>query len=141
MPRDRLPRSHIFCLECWSSHGKAHGSQSRKLSCPACSTPLVIVDDAVMTNLVPSEDYKSSVLSGPSSSVVMDIDRALAFWTYRKHQKLCASQFSTSIIVGKHLLTKQRGSVYRDHMHLSLAEKLAQFEANTERAVAEIQRL
>jgi E3 ubiquitin-protein ligase CCNP1IP1 len=41
-------------------------------------------DDAVITQLDPTEDYKTSVLSGMSPSVIMECaGRGLAFYSYQ----------------------------------------------------------
>ncbi|KAI9027153.1 hypothetical protein CLU79DRAFT_740521 [Phycomyces nitens] len=76
--------SHIFCLEC------ANRAFPRALVCPACDTQLNQSDDIVVTQLNPSEEYKSSVLAGLRPDVVMDIcSRAIAFYQYQTSQELC----------------------------------------------------
>ncbi|KAJ3276980.1 hypothetical protein HDV01_000032 [Terramyces sp. JEL0728] len=51
------------------------------LVCPACETSLTQRDDVVITNLNPTEDYKSSVLSGLRPELIAEIaSRALSFW-------------------------------------------------------------
>ena len=57
--------------------------------CPACKTLLAKPDDIMTTTLNPSEDYKTSVLSGLDPSTVMECaGRALAFWTYQTTQEM-----------------------------------------------------
>jgi E3 ubiquitin-protein ligase CCNP1IP1 len=46
-------------------------------------------DDVVVTNLNPTEDYKTSVLSGLSPNVIMECaGRALSFWAYQTTQEM-----------------------------------------------------
>ncbi|KAI4165557.1 MAG: hypothetical protein LQ342_000970 [Letrouitia transgressa] len=57
--------------------------------CPACQTSLSNPDDAVSTQLNPTEDYKTSVLSGLSPSTIMECaGRGLAFWSYQATQEM-----------------------------------------------------
>ncbi|KAG2339874.1 hypothetical protein BDR05DRAFT_938474 [Suillus weaverae] len=56
--------------------------------CPACETSLTEPDDVVVCSLHPTNDYKTSVLSGLSPSLIMEIcSRALSFWQYQVHQE------------------------------------------------------
>lgn len=46
-------------------------------------------DDVVITALNPTEDYKTSVLSGLSPNVIMECaGRALSFWAYQTTQEM-----------------------------------------------------
>lgn len=46
-------------------------------------------DDVVVAALNPSEDYKTSILSGLSPSIIMDCaSRALAFYSYQASQEM-----------------------------------------------------
>ncbi|KAI9248484.1 hypothetical protein BDA99DRAFT_564723 [Phascolomyces articulosus] len=75
--------SHIFCINCANHHF------NQALVCPACSTPLTQSDDIVVTQLNPSEEYKSSILAGLKPDVIMDISsRAVAFHSYQISQEL-----------------------------------------------------
>lgn len=57
--------------------------------CPACRNLLSQPDDAVSTSLHPTEDYKTSVLSGLSPSTIMECaGRGLAFWSYQSTQEM-----------------------------------------------------
>lgn len=48
----------------------------------------------MIANLNPSEDYKTSVLSGLSPNIVMECaGRALCFWAYQTSQHICYQQF------------------------------------------------
>ncbi|KAI0035684.1 hypothetical protein K488DRAFT_42796 [Vararia minispora EC-137] len=60
--------------------------------CPACETSLGEPDDVVVCSLHPTNDYKTSVLSGLSPSIVLEICSrycllAISFWQYQIHQE------------------------------------------------------
>lgn len=81
--------SHIFCLPCAERLGLSTPRDGQRL-CPACSTQLVNLDDAVVTSLNPTEDYKTSILSGFSPAVIMECaGRGLSFWSYQMAQEMC----------------------------------------------------
>jgi len=88
--------SHIFCVPCSETLGlasapaPAHSSSSAHARvCPACETELAGLDDVVVTRLNPAEDYKTSVLSGLSPTIVMECaGRALAFFSYQTAQEM-----------------------------------------------------
>ena len=62
-------------------------------------------DDVVVTNLNPSEDYKTSVLSGLSPNVIMECaGRALSFWAYQTTQEMCVSEIYYCIAISADLL-------------------------------------
>jgi len=51
--------------------------------------PLPNPDDAVIANLNPTEDYKTSVLSGLSPTVILECaGRGLSFWQYQMAQEM-----------------------------------------------------
>jgi E3 ubiquitin-protein ligase CCNP1IP1 len=55
----------------------------------ACNGDLSKPDDAVIAVLDPSEDYKTSVLSGLSPNIIMECaGRALSFWAYQTTQEM-----------------------------------------------------
>ena len=84
---DRQP-SHVFCNECSDALGLTAAAGGQRL-CPACQTVLTQPDDAVSTSLQPTEDYKTSVLSGLSPSTIMECaGRGLAFWSYQSTQEM-----------------------------------------------------
>lgn len=57
--------------------------------CPACQTHLPRPDDAISAILNPSEDYKTSVLSGLCPEAIMECaGRGLSFWSYQMVQDL-----------------------------------------------------
>jgi len=80
--------SHIFCVPCSESLGLSNPDSNTR-TCPACATNLANPDDAVVTQLNPSEDYKTSVLSGLSPSVIMECaGRGLSFHSYQTTQEM-----------------------------------------------------
>ncbi|KAF4337694.1 e3 ubiquitin ligase ccnb1ip1 [Fusarium beomiforme] len=86
--------SHIFCMECAQRLGVTEQEADRRNTCPACHSQLTNPDDAVITNLNPSEDYKTSVLSGLSPNVIMECaGRALSFWAYQTTQDIYYQQY------------------------------------------------
>lgn len=85
--------SHIFCVHCADSFGITDQSANRQTSCPACESQLPNPDDAVIATLNPSEDYKTSVLSGLSPNIIMECaGRALSFWAYQTTQDIYFQQ-------------------------------------------------
>ncbi|KAL1743576.1 hypothetical protein HDZ31DRAFT_83334 [Schizophyllum fasciatum] len=87
-------RSHIFCVEC------ANELFTAARLCPACETSLTEPDDVVVQipqvcSLRPSNDYKTSVLSGLSPSIILEIcSRAISFWQYQIHQEKLIPPFA-----------------------------------------------
>ncbi|KAI0676821.1 hypothetical protein C8Q78DRAFT_47645 [Trametes maxima] len=74
--------SHIFCIDC------ANELFNASRLCPACETSLTEPDDVVVCSLHPSNDYKTSVLSGLNPAIILEIcSRALSFWQYQIHQE------------------------------------------------------
>ncbi|KAL8705220.1 MAG: hypothetical protein Q9201_001677 [Fulgogasparrea decipioides] len=64
-------------------------SPSGQRVCPACETSLPNPDDVVSTQLNPTEDYKTSVLSGFTPSTIVECaGRGLAFWSYQSTQEM-----------------------------------------------------
>ncbi|TFY72092.1 hypothetical protein EVG20_g897 [Dentipellis fragilis] len=54
----------------------------------ACETSLTEPDDVVVCSLHPSNDYKTSVLSGLNPSTILEIcSRAISFWQYQIYQE------------------------------------------------------
>lgn len=86
--------SHIFCVECAQKINLANQDNQTRSSCPACGSHLADPDGAVVTILNPSEEYKTSVLSGLSPSIIMECaGRALSFWAYQATQDICYQQY------------------------------------------------
>ncbi|KIY45874.1 hypothetical protein FISHEDRAFT_48450 [Fistulina hepatica ATCC 64428] len=64
--------------------------------CPACETSLSEPDDVVVCSLHPSNDYKTSVLSGLNPSIILEIcSRAISFWQYQTHQE---SSYQSAVV-------------------------------------------
>lgn len=81
--------SHIFCVPCSEALGGLADPNAARRICPACETQLGNPDDAVLTQLQPSEDYKTSVLSGLSPSIIMECaGRGLSFYSYQTSQEM-----------------------------------------------------
>ncbi|KAL4943748.1 hypothetical protein BDV06DRAFT_234333 [Aspergillus oleicola] len=92
--------SHIFCLQCAETSGLSRYGDERR--CPACDMALLNPDDAVSTVLQPTEDYKTSVLSGLNPNTIMECTgRALRFWTYQMTQEIVYQE-----VLGKTLKEK-----------------------------------
>ncbi|TGZ80811.1 hypothetical protein EX30DRAFT_307066 [Ascodesmis nigricans] len=80
---------HIFCTSCAETLRLVNPPPNTPRRCPACDTELSGPDDAVLAILNPADDYKTSVLSGLSPSVIMEIaGRGLAFWGYQVTQEV-----------------------------------------------------
>lgn len=80
--------SHVFCLTCSDSLGLSNPNGSTRV-CPACETHLSNPDDAVVAQLNPTEDYKTSVLSGLSPTIILECAaRAISFYTYQTTQEM-----------------------------------------------------
>ncbi|KAK5670763.1 hypothetical protein BDV3_005041 [Batrachochytrium dendrobatidis] len=61
---------------------------SQAMVCPACETSLTQRDDIVVSELNPTEDYKSSVISGLRPDLIIEIvGRAISFWMYQVSQE------------------------------------------------------
>lgn len=83
------PLSHIFCVDCSNQLQLSGQREGRRPTCPACDSQLPNLDDVVVANLNPTEDYKTSVLSGLDPNVVMECaGRALNFWAYQTTQEM-----------------------------------------------------
>ncbi|KAI1823585.1 hypothetical protein F4861DRAFT_310457 [Xylaria intraflava] len=107
---------HIFCGDCATRLGLASQRRDQLIACPACGTHLTNPDDAVVTNLSPSEDYKTSVLSGLNPNVIIDCaSRALSFWAYQVTQEI----------------------IYQQHMSKTLTDKYASLNVHLDKIVNE----
>lgn len=96
--RQLMFSSHIFCLECANRLQLSHPPAGQRPVCPACDAHLTNPDDAVITNLNPTEDYKTSLLSGLSPGIIMECaGRGLSFWTYQTSQEVYVPPTSCGI--------------------------------------------
>ncbi|KAJ5811370.1 cyclin [Penicillium riverlandense] len=94
--------SHIFCLPCADSLGLSHPTAGHR-RCPACQTVLLNPDDAVSTVLNPTEDYKTSVLSGLDPGTIVECaGRALGFWSYQTTQEIFYQEFLGKALTEKY---------------------------------------
>ena len=85
-----MSSSHIICLQCSKQLQITNGGQQS--ACPVCNTNFTNPDDAIIAILNPTEDYKTSVLSGLSPNVIMECaGRALSFWAYQTTQEMFVS--------------------------------------------------
>ncbi|KAF8138249.1 hypothetical protein EV363DRAFT_1251744 [Boletus edulis] len=92
--------------------------------CPACETSLTEPDDVVVCCLHPTNDYKTSVLSGLSPSIIMEIcSRALSFWQYQIHQEKCHA-VTRNLNDKNAQLQKQLDNVVREGMHSHVTTEL-----------------
>ncbi|KAM3556546.1 hypothetical protein ARSEF4850_005480 [Beauveria asiatica] len=95
--------SHIFCLECTNRFCLSGQDRQNRVPCPACDTQLSSPDDAVISNLKPSEAYKTSILSGLSPSIIMECaGRALSFWAYQTTQNIYYQQYLYKTLTEKY---------------------------------------
>ncbi|OAQ96545.1 hypothetical protein LLEC1_02347 [Akanthomyces lecanii] len=101
---NRGHRSHIFCLDCTNRFClSGQDRQKNGVPCPACDTQLSSPDDAVISNLKPSEAYKTSILSGLSPSIIMECaGRALSFWAYQTTQNIYYQQYLYKTLTEKY---------------------------------------
>ncbi|KAF8484487.1 hypothetical protein DFH94DRAFT_623520 [Russula ochroleuca] len=113
--------------------------------CPACETSLVEPnnvpcgwvfgansDDVVVSSLHPSNDYKTSVLSGLNPATILEIcSRAISFWQYQIHQENSFQHAVVRSINDKNAqLQKQLENLVReaDSEISLLSSKLSDFE-------------
>ena len=87
--------------------------------CPACLTSLSNADDAVSTSMNPSEDYKTSVLSGLNPTIIMECTaRAMGFWTYQATQEMYDTSYQTALCKMTDCY-----STYQEYLAKTLTEK------------------
>ncbi|KAF4125350.1 E3 ubiquitin-protein ligase CCNP1IP1 [Geosmithia morbida] len=89
-----------------------------------CRSELPTPQDATITNLKPTEEYKTSVLSGLSPNIIMECaGRALSFWAYQTTQDI----------------------YYHQHLYQTLADKYSDLHVHLEKTMndsnAQIERL
>lgn len=85
--------SHVFCTDCSSRFRLSGQREGQRPICPACDVHLPNPDDVVITDLNPTEDYKTSVLSGLNPNIIMECaGRALSFWAYQTTQEMLVRQ-------------------------------------------------
>ncbi|KAI1383602.1 uncharacterized protein F4822DRAFT_434715 [Hypoxylon trugodes] len=95
--------SHIFCIDCASRLGLTGQRHEHRNSCPACGAQLTNPDDAVISNLDPSEDYKTSVLSGLNPNIIIECaNRGLSFWAYQVTQEVVYQEYLGKTLTEKY---------------------------------------
>ncbi|QDS74315.1 hypothetical protein FKW77_004042 [Venturia effusa] len=95
--------SHILCLPCAEKTGLSAPTNDGIRQCPACGVRLMNQDDAVITQLDPSEDYKTSVLSGLTPTIIMECaGRGLSFYNYQVNQEITYQSHLASNLRKKH---------------------------------------
>ncbi|KAF3920795.1 hypothetical protein ABW20_dc0106846 [Dactylellina cionopaga] len=99
--------SHIFCTSCADNLLTKQATSSRHLgtvapTCPACHTELKNPDDIVKSNLNPTDDYKTSVLSGLNPSLILEIaGRGISFWMYQTTQEIVYQEYVSKTLTDK----------------------------------------
>ncbi|KAL8716783.1 MAG: hypothetical protein Q9225_005921 [Loekoesia sp. 1 TL-2023] len=94
--------SHIFCSACSQTLGLDAAPTAHRI-CPACETSLPNPDDVVSTQLNPTEDYKTSVLSGFCPSTIVECaGRGLAFWSYQSTQEIVYQEYLAKSLTDKY---------------------------------------
>ncbi|KAJ4985710.1 E3 ubiquitin-protein ligase CCNB1IP1 [Stagonosporopsis vannaccii] len=107
--------SHVFCTQCADTTGLSR-SQNTHRNCPACGAELQNPDDVVVAGLNPSEDYKTSVLSGLSPSIIMECaSRSLAFHSYQTSQEIIYQEHLAKGLTEKYdVLNQQMDQLIHD---------------------------
>ncbi|CAD6448664.1 3b4b70bb-6926-4e5f-8011-0c84d4c8c40c [Sclerotinia trifoliorum] len=109
--------SHVFCIECSNQSQLSTNTQdNRRSTCPACDMLLPNPDDVVVANLNPSEDYKTSVLSGLTPGVIVECaGRALSFWAYQTTQEIVYQEYLAKSLTDKYsTLNTQMDKIIHD---------------------------
>ncbi len=79
---------HILCVDCSRTLGLSDAPLSQR-RCPVCNTDIPNVDDAILTRLNPSEEYKTSILSGLDPMTILECaSRAIGFWVYQTTREM-----------------------------------------------------
>jgi E3 ubiquitin-protein ligase CCNP1IP1 len=130
--------SHIFCLPCANGMNLPNAELAYR-TCPACNARLNNRDDCALTTMNPSEDYKTSILSGFGPSVIMECAaRALAFYSYQATQEMYGAPECSDLMANLY-------RTYQTFLHSSLSskynQKSNQLETYAVQATSEIQRL
>ncbi|KAE9371736.1 hypothetical protein N431DRAFT_410726 [Stipitochalara longipes BDJ] len=108
--------SHVFCIDCANRCQLSGQREGQRPSCPACRVSLTNPDDVVITNLNPTEDYKTSVLSGLHPNIIMECaGRALSFWAYQSTQEITYHEYLAKNLTDKYAsLNTQMNKIIHD---------------------------
>ncbi|KAL9000124.1 MAG: hypothetical protein Q9169_001199 [Polycauliona sp. 2 TL-2023] len=132
--------SHIFCGTCSHNLGLDAAPTAHR-TCPACETSLPNPDDAVSTQLNPTEDYKTSVLSGLSPSTIVECaGRGLAFWSYQSTQEIVYQEYLAKSLTDKYnkLGTQVDKIIHDANTEITaLNQKLSSLQIDQEKLQAE----
>ncbi|MCJ1351219.1 MAG: hypothetical protein MMC33_001202 [Icmadophila ericetorum] len=132
--------SHIFCIPCSDELGLSAPKGPQRL-CPACQAVLANPDDAVSTQLNPSEDYKTSVLSGLSPAAIMECaGRGLAFWSYQSTQEIVYQEYLAKTLTDKygHLSLQMDKVINEANAEIeSLSQKISAMQIEQDQLKAE----
>lgn len=121
---------HIFCPTCAGTLGLSSSTAGER-HCPACQTTLVNPDDVVITVLNPTEDYKTSVLSGLDPNTIMECaGRALLFWTYQTTQEMCVF-----LSAARSCCVLTDNSYYQEFLAKTLTEKYTGLNTQMDKVV------
>jgi E3 ubiquitin-protein ligase CCNP1IP1 len=121
--------SHVFCDQCTDALGLNAAAGNNRI-CPACQTSLDKPDDAAITLLQPTEDYKTSVLSGLNPSTIMECAaRGLAFWSYQSTQEMYVGRYRS----GSHALTS--ASIYQEYLAKTLTDKYSTLNVQMDKVI------
>ncbi|KAG0652849.1 RING-type E3 ubiquitin transferase CCNB1IP1 [Hyphodiscus hymeniophilus] len=94
---------HIFCIDCSNRCQLSGQRDGQRPVCPACDVQLTNPDDVVVANLKPTEDYKTSVLSGLNPNLIMECaGRALNFWAYQAMQEIVYQEYLAKNLTDKY---------------------------------------
>ncbi|KAG0044372.1 hypothetical protein BGZ83_010407 [Gryganskiella cystojenkinii] len=108
--------AYIFCVRC------ANKGFEAALVCPACETTLTQPDDIVFVDLNPSQEYRSSILSGLRPEIVMDIcTRAISFWTYQTAQEARFQELAQRNLEDNHCAVERQLQKMTREVNLELA--------------------
>lgn len=129
--------SHIFCEECANRFNLTNPNNTFK-TCPACDQQLLNADDVVLSNLNPSDDYKTSILSGLSPNTIMECaGRALNFWAYQTSQEILYQGMQAKALTDRYSKLKgQMDSIIRE-----ANEEMSMLRENLNNSVAECSKL
>ncbi|KAI6247551.1 E3 ubiquitin-protein ligase [Erysiphe necator] len=108
--------SHCFCLNCANRFQLLSKQDGQYPACPACHMQFTNPDDAVLANLNPTEDYKTSVLSGLSPNIIVECaGRALNFWAYQTTQEIVYQEYCAKNLTNKYAaLSTQMDKIIHD---------------------------
>ncbi|KAK6544717.1 hypothetical protein TWF694_001403 [Orbilia ellipsospora] len=133
--------SHIFCSTCADNLLSKQATASHHLgavtpTCPACRTELKNPDDIVKTNLNPTDDYKTSVLSGLSPELILEIaSRGISFWVYQTTQEIVYQEYLSKTIKEKYngLSTQHNNFIHEANSQFdSLTQKIQELTIQNE---------